>query len=133
MTEVHHTHPAILGISHIDTIPTMVFVHRAGMVVIGFQRQVLDTTLLNESTMFIDNGFCPTPTCVNATGNGGIKSDSRAVYCRNASIPSEIDVAWMPSPIAHTLASAKGRTAKVINPFLGGRTANHDSVMGSDK
>ena len=34
MTEIDHPHPAVLSISHINTIPTMVFIQRTGTVVI---------------------------------------------------------------------------------------------------
>ena len=34
MTEIDHPHPTILSISHVDAIPTMVFVQWAGTVVI---------------------------------------------------------------------------------------------------
>ena len=107
MLEFDHTNPAVFSLSYIDAIPTMVFVQCSGVIVVRFQRQILYTTFRNQALAFVDDGFCTTPPLLNATGNGRVQRDLVAVYSGYLTIPIQVDVARMPSPVAHALATTK--------------------------
>ena len=107
MLEVNHTYPAVFCLSHVDTVPTMVFVQRPGMVVIRFQRQILYTTFRNQTFVFIDDGFCTTPALFNTTSNRCVQGNLVAIDCCYLTVPTQVDIARMPCPIAHTLTTTK--------------------------
>ena len=128
MTEIYHPYPAILSISHIDTVPTMVFVQRTGVVVIRFQREIFNATLADESWLFVDDGLCTTIAAVYVAGNRSIKRHHMALNRQNLPIPTEVNIPRMPSPISHALASTKRGATEVINPFLSGRAPDHNTL-----
>ena len=106
----------------------MIFVQWAGTVVIRFQREVFNATLADEARLFVDDGLRTTVATVNVAGDRGIKRQHVALNRQNLPIPTKINVPRMPSPISHALASAKGGATEVVDPFLGGRAPDHNTL-----
>ena len=112
MPEVDHTHPAVLCIGHVDAVPAVVFIQWATAVVGAFQRQVLHAALADEAFCLIDDGLGASPLLFDRTGQRCIESDVVAIDGCNGTVPLQVNVARMPCPVAHSLASAERLTAQ---------------------
>ena len=111
MTEVYHSHPAVLSVSNIDAIPAMVLIHTISMVIVRRQREVLNATLSDDARLFVNDGLCPTPLLFDSTGDRSVERHLAATNSLYRAVPAEVDIPWVPRPVAHTLAAAKRGTA----------------------